>query len=339
MPTARSSPAARSSARFCIDLSPGDIDTAVFTGVVANYTVTTDANGVTTVTDNVGTDGTDTLYNIERLQFADVTTGGTNNVPTGTVAVIWTAQVGQVLTADPAAIVDADGIASPFSYQWQYQIIAAPGGTAQWVNIVGATAATFAPTDFYVGNPLRVVASFTDGQGFTETVFSAPTALLAFDPAVNHAPTVVTQVAEPGLFDTTALQDQPITLSLPLVTTFTDDQTAAANLIYTATLADGTALETIGLSLRHHAGRRRRRHGRRHHRHPARWLLRHDRHPRHGSRCTRTGRHRYLHHQCAADRRHFDRRGRPGHSCDAGAHRRSVQPHRPRVRPAADPDG
>ena len=79
-------------------------------------------------------------------------------------------------------------------------------------------------------------------------MFSAPTAALVFDPAVNHAPTVVTQVAEPGLFDTSALQDQPITLSLPLVTTFTDDQTPAANLIYTATLADGSALETIGLS-------------------------------------------------------------------------------------------
>ena len=134
------------------DLSPGDIDTALFTGVAANYTVTTDANGVTTVTDNVGTDGTDRLYNIERLQFADVTTGGTNNVPTGTVVVNGAAQVGQVLTADPAAIVDADGIASPFSYQWQYQIVAAPGGTSQWVDIAGATGETFAPTDFYVGN-------------------------------------------------------------------------------------------------------------------------------------------------------------------------------------------
>ena len=231
------------------DLSPGDIDTAVFTGNLADYTInfTPDAQGFITVTDNVGTDGTDRLRNVERLQFADVTIGGTNNVPTGTVVVNGTAQVGQVLTADPAAIVDADGIASPISYQWQYEIIAAPGGTAQWVDIHGATGVTFAPTDFYVGNALRVVASFTDGQGFTERLFSAPTAALVFDPAVNHAPTVVTQVAENGLFDTTAHQDQPITLSLPLVTTFTDDQTPAANLIYTATLADGSALATAGL--------------------------------------------------------------------------------------------
>ncbi len=232
------------------DLSPGDIDTAMFTGNLADYTInfTPDAQGFITVTDNVGTDGTDRLRNVERLQFADVTIGGTNNVPTGTVVVNGTAQVGQVLTADPAAIVDADGIASPISYQWQYEIIAAPGGTAQWVDIHGATGVTFAPTDFYVGNALRVVASFTDGQGFTERLFSAPTAALVFDPAVNHAPTVVTQVAENGLFDTTAHQDQPITLSLPLVTTFTDDQTPAANLIYTATLADGSDLSTVGLA-------------------------------------------------------------------------------------------
>src|SRR6185436_2642533 len=60
--------------------------------------------------------------------------------------------------------------------------------------------------------------------------------------------TVVTQVAENGLFDTSAQQDQAMTLFLPLVTTFTDDQTAAANLIYTATLADGSALSTVGLA-------------------------------------------------------------------------------------------
>ena len=59
---------------------------------------------------------------------------------------------------------------------------------------------------------------------------------------------MVTQVAENGLFDTSAHQDQPITLFLPLVTTFTDDQTPAANLIYTATLADGSALSTVGLT-------------------------------------------------------------------------------------------
>ena len=97
--------------------------------MIANYTITgPDAQGFITVTDNVGADGADRLRNIERLQFADTTTGGTNNVPTGTVVINGAAQVGSVLTADPAAIVDADGIATPFSYQWQYEIIAPGGG-------------------------------------------------------------------------------------------------------------------------------------------------------------------------------------------------------------------
>ncbi len=126
--------------------------------------------------------------------------------------------------------------------------LSAPGGGTQWLDIAGATGTTFAPTDFHVGNPLRVQASFTDGLGVKETVFSAPTAILVTNPAVNHAPTVVTQVAEPGLFDTSAREDQPITLFLPLTTTFTDDTTAAANLIYTATLADGSPLAAMGLA-------------------------------------------------------------------------------------------
>jgi len=55
----------------------GDIDTAVFSGPRANYTVTPPAATATdafyTVTDNVGLDGTDTLRNIERLRFTDQT--------------------------------------------------------------------------------------------------------------------------------------------------------------------------------------------------------------------------------------------------------------------------
>src|SRR5207244_8850453 len=51
---------------------PSDVDTAVFSGARANYTVT-NVGGVITVTDNTGTDGIDTLRNIERLQFTDVT--------------------------------------------------------------------------------------------------------------------------------------------------------------------------------------------------------------------------------------------------------------------------
>ena len=47
------------------------IDNAVYSGARANYTVTVNMNGLYTVTDNVGTDGQDTLENIEFLEFSD----------------------------------------------------------------------------------------------------------------------------------------------------------------------------------------------------------------------------------------------------------------------------
>lgn len=52
--------------------TPGTADTAVFTGPRGNYTIAV-VNGVVTVTDNVGTDGVDTLRNIEQLRFSDQT--------------------------------------------------------------------------------------------------------------------------------------------------------------------------------------------------------------------------------------------------------------------------
>ncbi|KRE00280.1 hypothetical protein ASE63_09405 [Bosea sp. Root381] len=48
-----------------------DVDTAVFSGAVANYALAFNPDGTVTVTDNTGTDGTDTLWNIEQLRFSD----------------------------------------------------------------------------------------------------------------------------------------------------------------------------------------------------------------------------------------------------------------------------
>ena len=47
-------------------------DTAVFTGARAGYSFVKSANGAMVVTDNTGTEGTDTLINIERLKFSDI---------------------------------------------------------------------------------------------------------------------------------------------------------------------------------------------------------------------------------------------------------------------------
>jgi len=48
------------------------VETVLFTGNEANYTITKSGSGFS-VKDNVGSDGTDTVVNIEKLQFADHT--------------------------------------------------------------------------------------------------------------------------------------------------------------------------------------------------------------------------------------------------------------------------
>ena len=238
----------------------------------------------------VGNDGTDTLYNIERLQFADQTienpfaTLVSDRVAQGTLTLLdngapvdaaTVVTVGDTLTFSANAINDFEGVLvngvldaatagferidiplNELNFQWQYQDQAGVGGARppSWISITGATGASFTPTDAYIGVPLRVVASFTYGLGVKETIVSAPTSLVVTNPVINHAPTIVTQVAQPGLPDTTGREDTPLGttarpgITLPLITVFTDDTTPANQLIYTATLANGDPLESVGLT-------------------------------------------------------------------------------------------
>jgi Ca2+-binding RTX toxin-like protein len=98
------------------EIMPGsgefNFDTAWFSGVLADYTIVTDANGVTTVTDvGRGVDGIDRLTNIERLQFSDqalVLAPGLNAEPVGVLTVSdTTPAIGQTLTVSAAGITDA----------------------------------------------------------------------------------------------------------------------------------------------------------------------------------------------------------------------------------------
>ncbi|HLF96992.1 MAG TPA: peroxidase family protein, partial [Methylococcaceae bacterium] len=163
----------------------GGFDTAMFSGNLADYTITTAADGSVTVTDNVAIrDGTDRLTNIERLQFNDqavVLVPGLNNEPTGQLAVSDAAPaVGETLTVSLGTVADADGIAGSVRYIWQQETaagsglftdIAGPGGR---VAIAFGTSLTV--TEDLAGLALRVKAHYVDGNGVQETVFSAPTA-------------------------------------------------------------------------------------------------------------------------------------------------------------------
>ncbi|MBX3510675.1 MAG: hypothetical protein KF700_05700 [Hyphomonadaceae bacterium] len=190
----------------------GDEDTAVYWDVRDNYDITQNADGSLTIshiTQTAGavdplsgrnrvSDGTDRLYNIEWLQFADgrISTGIFNNDPATGAPVIndLTPTQGQTLSINTSSIQDLQGL-GPFTYQWQ---VSADGG-ATWQNIaalVGGNSPTFTPNNGLlgfggqVGDILRVVVSFVDGAGNLETVVSAPTGVVGANwsglPLVNN---------------------------------------------------------------------------------------------------------------------------------------------------------
>jgi len=178
----------------------GDVDTAVFWDVRANYSLTRANDGTITVTHNtVGnvvpilpntifkpiSDGVDTLRNIEVLRFGDGAGGFADFTigqlfpfaPTGAAIISdGTPTEGQTLSVDTSTIADLNGL-GPFSFQWQRST----NGT-NWVNIAGATGTSFAVPDAagtalgaLADQFLRVSVSYTDGFGTSELVTSAST--------------------------------------------------------------------------------------------------------------------------------------------------------------------
>src|SRR6185295_4529881 len=177
-----------------------DFDTASFAGNRADYTITSNGDGEWTITDTVGDDGIDTVRNVERLQFADqaVRIGGINSDPTGLLAINDnTPTENQLLTASLGSVADLDGL-GPISYVWQ---TVDDDGVAQDIFIedelggesTRATGTTFRPGDAQVGLSLRVKGTYLDLNGVTETVFSAPTAIVA---NVNDAPVGVALITD-----------------------------------------------------------------------------------------------------------------------------------------------
>ena len=104
-----------------------------------------------------------------------------NDAPTGAPTINDTTPTeGRALTVSTATIFDPDGTtAAVFTFQWQQaNATGVGGGAAGFSDIVGATGQLFVPTEAQVNRELRVVVTFTDDQGTTETVFSAPTTVV-----------------------------------------------------------------------------------------------------------------------------------------------------------------
>lgn len=72
------------------------------------------------------------------------------------------------LIIDLSSVTDADGMGS-VSVQWQIS-----SDPKKWTNISAATNQSFTPREIHVGNRLRVVISYVDGQGNLEPLTSPP---------------------------------------------------------------------------------------------------------------------------------------------------------------------
>ena len=117
------------------------------------------------------TDGHGTPESATSAQTAAVL--NVNDAPTGTVTIGGTATEDQTLTANTAALADADGLGT-FHYQWKR------GATN-----VGSDQSTYTLGDNDVAQQMSVVVSYTDGHGTPESVASGQTAAVQ---NVNDAP-------------------------------------------------------------------------------------------------------------------------------------------------------
>jgi VCBS repeat-containing protein len=85
-------------------------------------------------------------------------------------------QTQQVTVQGQNTISDPNGMpASPvFTYQWQQRLATSTDPNA-WTNITGATGVNFTPGNAQVNNALRVAVSFTDRDGFANSLFTTAT--------------------------------------------------------------------------------------------------------------------------------------------------------------------
>ncbi|MBP1857871.1 beta strand repeat-containing protein [Rhizobium herbae] len=176
----------------------GDSDVGGVVRVVIYYT---DAGGTV---ESATSSGTAAIANV-------------NDDPTGGVSITGTTTENQILTANTAALADADGLGT-LHYQWQRN------SGSGFVN-VGTDQTTYTLGDADVGAIIRVVTSYTDGRGSAEAVTSTATAAIA------------------GVND-------PHTGGASITGTATEDQVLTA----VSTLADVDGLGTLHYQWQHDVG-------------------------------------------------------------------------------------
>ena len=96
-----------------------------------------------------------------------------NAIASGQPAITGTVEVGETLTADISGIDDDNGLSNPqYAYQWVHSV----GGTD--TNILAATGSSYTIASSDAGNAFKVKASFTDDDGYSETLTSNATDIL-----------------------------------------------------------------------------------------------------------------------------------------------------------------
>ncbi|WP_284617758.1 choice-of-anchor L domain-containing protein [Aquabacterium humicola] len=165
------------------------IDTACYAGSSADYTVAPAGGGFSVSAGPGGSDGIDTLLNMEQAKFSDglfgiaadgsllpVTDPGVTppaNTP-GTVFVTGIAAAGKTLSA---TVSDADGVAGAVTWQWA----SSADDGATWTPIAGADQSSYVVGAADDGLMLRAGASFIDGKGHAEQALSEGKAFVSSD--------------------------------------------------------------------------------------------------------------------------------------------------------------
>ncbi|TXI59724.1 MAG: DUF4347 domain-containing protein, partial [Limnohabitans sp.] len=169
----------------------------------------TDGNG------NVNTMTSQALTRNDSVTVSSLV-GNVNDAPTGAPTITGALVQGQTLTASAGTLADADGLGT-LSYQW----------FADGVAIANANTSSLTLGQAQVGKVITVRASYTDGFGQAESVFSATTPVVA---NTNDAPTGEVTIGG------TATQGQTLTAANTLV-----DADGMGTVTY-QWLADGQAI-------------------------------------------------------------------------------------------------
>ena len=152
-------------------------------------TVLPSSNGEVTVSLPLTTDCDDdgavcTSYGSKLSSAVEITVSVQNFAATGAPSISGAAQVDERLTADQAAMSDANGLTNAtFTYQW----------LADDAEISGATGSAYTVVAEDVGKALKVRVTFTDDAGNDESLTSAATESVAAAPSpltasINDAP-------------------------------------------------------------------------------------------------------------------------------------------------------